>query len=53
MADDFTSVMQACMSLLDMKFQLYEWSISGWNVLSFTVVSSIIAAAVWEVFNGK
>lgn len=44
-------LLRAVFELLRIKYNLWGYNISFWNILAFSVVTSIIAWAIWEIID--
>ncbi len=51
MAEDFAAVLGACMDFLKIQYNLYGYSISFWNIISFLIVSGVCGWLVWTILN--
>lgn len=52
MISDLGSVLSAVLGLFQLEFTLYGFTFSFWQVFAFTVIASLIAWILVEVFLG-
>lgn len=48
--DDFAVIITTVWNILNLPFNLFGYTISFWQVFSYTTVGSILLWMVWEVF---
>lgn len=49
--DDFGLVLSNVWGMLQVKYDIWGFSISAWNIAAFAVISDIVFCVVWRVIN--